>query len=92
MASRTGNGRLVAVAGAAAFIAGCWVGMGSDTAGEPYCVVTAASAADRPGFAPGQMVERSTSACRPGEPEVCGRYEPASGAERRFVSDVCPDD
>ena len=92
MASAASNGRLIAVAGIAAFIAGCWMGMGSESAGERYCVVTAASAAGRPGFAPGQLVEPEASDCQPGETEVCGSFEPASGDERRFVSDRCPDD
>ncbi len=93
MASASSNGRLIGVAGIAAFIAGCWVGMGSDSAGDPYCVVTSASAAQRAGFAPGQMVELTSteSGCLPGEPEVCGRYEPESGDDRQFESDSCPD-
>lgn len=92
MASASSNGRLIGVAGLAAFIAGCWVGMGSESAGDPYCVVTSASAASRPGYAPGQLVERSTLDCQPGEPEVCGTWEPETGDDRRFESDRCPDD
>jgi hypothetical protein len=92
MASTSSNGRLIAVAGVTAFIAGCWMGMGSESSGDPYCVVTGASAAGRPGFSPGQLVEASSSDCQPGEPEVCGTYEPETGDERHFVSDRCPDD
>jgi hypothetical protein len=92
MASASSNGRLIGVAGLAAFIAGCWIGMGSDSSGDPFCVVTGASAASRPGFLPGQLVEKTTADCQPGEPEVCGSYEPETGDERRFVSDTCPDD
>jgi hypothetical protein len=93
MATASSNGRLIAVAGIGAFIAGCWMGMGSESAGDPYCVVTSASAAGRPGFAPGQLVEATgPDGCQPGEPLVCGRYEPETGDERTFVSDTCPDD
>jgi hypothetical protein len=93
MASASSNVRLIGVAGIAAFIAGCWVGMGSsNNTGDPYCVVTGASAAGRPGFLPGQLVELTTTDCQPGEPEVCGKYEPETGDDRRFVSDTCPDD
>lgn len=89
---KNSNGRLVAVAGLAAFMAGCWMGMGTSSAGDPYCVVTTASAAGRAGFVPGQLVERTTGSCQSGEPLVCGRFEPETGDERRFVSDRCPDD
>jgi hypothetical protein len=94
MASTSGNGRLIAVAGVTAFIAGCWMGMGSESAGDPYCIVTSASAAQRAGYVPGQFVEQTSAepGCQPGEPEVCGRYEPETGDERQFVSDRCPDD
>jgi hypothetical protein len=88
----SGNARLVAVAAIAAFIAGCWMGMGSEDGGEAYCVVTIGSAPSRAGFAPGQLVERSGSECQPGEPTVCGSYEPSSGDDRRFISDECKDD
>jgi hypothetical protein len=55
--------------------------------------VTSASAAARAGFAPGQLVEATgPDTCQPGEPLVCGRYEPETGDERTFVSDTCPDD
>jgi hypothetical protein len=91
MASGRSNGRLIAVAGVAAFIAGCWMGMGSDSTGDPYCVVTTATAAQR-GAAAGQLVPEPSSGCLPGESEVCGRYEPETGDERQFVSDECPDD
>src|SRR4029453_6457960 len=33
-----GNMRLLVVAGIGAFGAGCWVGMGTDTTGRPFCV------------------------------------------------------
>ena len=93
MATKTpGKGRIIGVAAIAAFIAGCWLGMGSESVGDPYCVVTGSSAADRPGYVPGQLVEMTTVACRPGEPQVCGRFEPATGDDRRFESDRCPDD
>jgi hypothetical protein len=86
-----GNTRLVLVAGVAAFIAGCWVGMGSDTSGQPFCVVTDATAAQHPGMVSGQLAEQPASGCLPGEQEVCGRYE-GSGDEQHFVSDRCSGD
>jgi hypothetical protein len=92
MASAASNGRLIAVTGIAAFIAGCWVGMGSESEGDAYCVVTGASAAGRPGFAPGQLVDQTADGCQPGETEVCGTFEPETGDDRRFVPDRCPDD
>jgi hypothetical protein len=92
MASKSGVARVGVVAVIAAFIGGCWVGMGSDASGDEYCVVTVASAGSRPGFTPGQFVERSGDDCQPGEPVVCGTYEPETGDDRRFVSAECPDD
>jgi hypothetical protein len=92
MASTSGNARLVAVATIAAFIAGCWMGMGSEEGGTSYCVVTTSSAASRPGFAPGQLVEQSGDECQAGEPTVCGSFEPETGDDREFVSDECADD
>jgi hypothetical protein len=93
MASKAGNGaKLGVVAVIASFIGGCWVGMGTDTSGDAYCVVTTASAGSRPGFAPGQFVERTGDDCQPGEPVVCGAYEPETGDDRTFVSAKCPDD
>ena len=92
MAKAPGNTRLIGVAGVAAFIAGCWVGMGSESAGDTYCVVTGSSAANRPGYLPGQLVEESTANCKPGEPQVCGTWEPETGDDRRFESDRCADD
>jgi hypothetical protein len=88
----SGSTRLVAVAGVTAFMAGCWIGMGSEASGDVYCVVTAASAPARAGFAPGQLVPQpdDDAGCQPGEPMVCGRYEPATGEDRRFESDSCP--
>lgn len=91
MASRSGNGRLVIVAAVAAFIGGCWMGMGTDDGAPAYCVVTAESAPGRPGFAPGQLVERQGSDCEPGEPQVCGTFE-SSGDPESFASDECKDD
>ena len=87
-----GNTRLIGVAAIVAFIAGCWVGMGSESAGDTYCVVTGSSAASRPGYLPGQLVEESTSGCQPGEPQVCGTWDPETGDARQFDSDRCPDD
>jgi len=93
MASASTNGKLVGVAAIAAFIAGCWMGMGSGSSGgDVYCVVTSASAAGRPGYAPGQLVERETLECQPGEPQVCGHFTPETGDDREFESDTCPDD
>ena len=92
MASASSNGRLIGVAGLAAFVAGCWIGMGSESAGDPYCVVTSASASSRPGYVSGQVVPQTGIGCQPGEPVVCGRYEPETGDDRTFVSDACPDD
>lgn len=90
-ASGSSTGRLLAVAGVGAFIAGCWVGMGSKSTGDAYCVVTGSSAASRPGYVAGQFVEKTTEECMPGEPEVCGRFEPEEGDDRRFESDECDD-
>jgi hypothetical protein len=93
MASKSsGNARLLVVAIIASFIAGCWMGMGSDDGGDAYCVVTTASAPSRPGFAPGQLVERSGDECQAGEPTICGSFEPETGDDRQFVSDECADD
>lgn len=93
MAGKTGgNVRILVVAVVASFIGGCWVGMGNDSAGDAYCVVTVASAASRPGYAPGQFVERTGADCQPGEPVVCGSFEPESGDDRQFVSEACDDD
>jgi hypothetical protein len=75
-----GNTRLVVVAGIAAFVAGCWVGMGSDTTGQPFCVA-----------APGQLVAMPASGCAPGETKICGRFE-GEADNQAFVSDKCPDD
>jgi|RhiMetStandDraft_4_1073278.scaffolds.fasta_scaffold89177_2 hypothetical protein len=91
MASTSGNARLVLVAAIAAFIAGCWTGMGTDDGSQAYCVVTVASAPERAGFTPGQLVEREGSDCASGEPQVCGSYD-GSGDDRKFVSDECKDD
>lgn len=87
-----GSARLIGVAAVAGFMGGCWIGMGSESAGESYCVVTGSSAATRPGYVAGQLVEKSTLDCQPGEPEVCGRWDPETGEGRRFESDRCPDD
>lgn len=93
MASRSsGNARLLVVAIIAAFIAGCWMGMGSEEGGDAYCVVTTASAPSRAGFAPGQFVERTGDECQAGEPTVCGSFEPETGDDRTFVADECADD
>lgn len=80
------------VAGVTAFIAGCWMGMGSESSGDPYCVVTAASAPARPGYAPGDLVPLTDTetSCQPSESLVCGRYEPETGEDRSFESDSCP--
>lgn len=90
MASRSGNTKLVLVAAVAAFIAGCWTGMGTDDGAGAYCVVSAASAPTRAGYSPGQLVERQGDDCQPGETQVCGSLE-ASGDDERFVSDECND-
>ena len=66
--------------------------MGSDDGGDAFCVVTTASAPSRPGFAPGQFVERTGDECQAGETTVCGSFEPATGDDREFVSDECADD
>ncbi len=93
MASNSsGNARLVGVATIAAFIAGCWLGMGNDDGSDAHCVVTGASAPSRAGSSPGQIVERTGSECQPGEPTVCGTFEPSTGDDREFVSDECADD
>lgn len=91
MATKSGsNGRLVIVATIAAFIAGCWAGMGSDDGSDAYCVVSVASSPQRPGFAPGQLVERDGEECVAGEAQVCGTFE-TSGEADSFVSDECKD-
>ncbi|HEX6420654.1 MAG TPA: hypothetical protein VFZ77_19285 [Acidimicrobiales bacterium] len=91
-AKGSGNGRVVIVAAVVSFMAGCWMGMGSDATGDVYCVVTVGSAASRPGFAPGQLVPEADggAGCQPGEPVVCGHWRPESGDDRRFVSEDCP--
>jgi hypothetical protein len=91
MARSSGNARLLVVAAVAAFIAGCWMGMGSEDGGNAYCVVTTASAPSRAGFAPGQFVEQSGDECQAGEPTVCGSFEPETGDDRQFVSEECAD-
>ena len=91
MVKAPANTRLIGVAAIAAFIAGCWMGMGSESEGDAYCVVTGSSAASRPGYVAGQLVDKSTLECLPGEPQVCGRWEPATGDDRHFASDRCPD-
>lgn len=91
MAVSTDSIRLIAVAGIAGFIAGCWTGMGTTDGSEAYCVVTEASAPGRPGFAPGQFVEQDQdTGCAEGEPVVCGSYE-GTGDDRTFRSDTCAD-
>jgi hypothetical protein len=82
---------MLIVIGVAAFLGGCWVGMGSDSSGESYCVVTDASAPAHPGLAPGQLADMPAAGCLPGEQEVCGSFE-GSGEDRKFVSDTCSDD
>jgi len=79
------------VIGVAAFLGGCWVGMGSDSSGEAYCVVTNETAPSHPGVAPGQMVDMPAAGCLPGEQEVCGTFE-GSGEDRSFESASCPED
>ncbi len=88
MAINASGTRLVLVAGIGAFVAGCWVGMGSDTSGEPFCVVNDATAAQHAGTAPGQVVPAPAGGCQPGEQEVCGRVE-GEGNQQKFVSDRC---
>jgi hypothetical protein len=82
-----GNTRLMLVAGVGAFVAGCWVGMGSDTTGQPFCVAATA----QPGAAPGQIVAMPASGCPAGDVKVCGRYE-GEADDQKFVSDKCPND
>lgn len=82
---------MLVVIGVAAFLGGCWVGMGSESDGQAYCVVTDATAPSHPGVLPGQLVDRPAAGCLPGEQEVCGQFE-GSGEDRRFESDSCPDD
>ena len=66
--------------------------MGRGGWGDVYGVVTGASAPAGAGFAPGQLVPQPDegAGCQPGEPMVCGRYEPETGEDRRFVSEECP--
>ena len=105
MASARSSGRLGVVVAILAFVAGCWAGMGSDATGDPWCVVTVASAAGRPGAVPGEIVEPTPSpetdddsggdsedaSCHTGEPEVCGQFEDGDGDARQFVSEECSD-
>lgn len=105
MASAGSSSRLAVTVAILGFVAGCWAGMGSDESGDVHCVVTGASAASRPGMAPGQIVEAvdiaesddesddgdDAAACQAGEPQVCGHFE-GGDDDRRFVSEDCPDD
>jgi hypothetical protein len=91
MAKSSSNTRTFLIIGIAAFLGGCWVGMGSDSSGSSYCVVTDATASMHPGVAPGQLADKPATGCVPGEPEVCGSWA-GSDDERHFVSDQCPDD
>ena len=85
------SGRTLALAGLATFMAGCWLGMGTDdSGGEPFCVVTEATAWQYPENAAGDIVDQPSDGCLPGEPEVCGRWE-GSGENRSFESDQCDD-
>ena len=84
------NGRLLAVGGALAFVAGCLTGIRSDESGDRYCVITPASVAAHPGFSAGQFVEAPDDGCLDPEHEVCGRFE-GRDESRRFVSESCPD-
>jgi hypothetical protein len=81
----SGNTRIAIVAGVGAFLAGCWVGMGSDTTGQPFCVAAPAAGAT------GQLTPMQSSGCPTGQPKICGRFE-GTGEEQKFVSDKCPDD
>ncbi len=89
MAVNASGARVWIVAGLVAFVAGCWVGMGSDTTGQPFCVVNDATAPAHPGVAPGQVVPAPAGGCLPGEQQVCGRIE-GSGDQQKFHSDRCP--
>jgi hypothetical protein len=100
MASSTSgtNTRLGVVVVLVSFIAGCWMGMGTDETGDVYCVVTGASVAVRPGLVPGQLAEPIVSddededdddSCEAGETQVCGTFE-GEDDDRRFESEECP--
>lgn len=82
------NNRVLIVGGVLLFLAGCWAGMRSESAGDAYCVVVPATAAAHPGFGPGQFVEEPESGCLAGEHRVCGSFE-GSDESRRFVSNAC---
>jgi hypothetical protein len=84
------NGRLLAVGGVLAFVAGCLTGIRSDESGERFCVITTASVAAHPGYSAGQFVEAPEDGCLDTEHEVCGRFE-GSDESLRFVSETCPD-
>jgi hypothetical protein len=88
MASSASNSRLIAVAFIATFIGGCWMGMRTDSTGDAFCVVTADTAAQHPGAAPGQLTDKPESGCLPGEAEVCGRFD-GEGDDQHFQSDEC---
>lgn len=90
MAAGSGSTRIFVVAGVLSFIAGCWMGQGSVTTGQPFCVVTPATAAQHPGIAPGQLTEMPSGGCAPGESKVCGRFEGEGDQhQQQFVSDKC---
>jgi hypothetical protein len=92
--NRGTNTRLGVVIVLVAFIAGCWMGMGTDATGDVYCVVSGASVAVRPGQVPGQLAEPVAAegdedGCAAGETQVCGSFE-GEGDDRRFESEECP--
>ena len=88
MAASSNTTRTFLMVGIAAFVGGCYVGMGTDSSGQSYCVVTDATASMHPGVAPGQMVDKPANGCVPGEQTVCGNWEGAD-EDRHFVSDQC---
>jgi hypothetical protein len=91
MATSSSNTRTFLIIGIAAFLGGCWVGMGTDDSGQSYCVVTDQTASMHPGVAPGQLADKPATGCVPGEQTVCGSWE-GSDEDRHFVSNECPDD
>jgi hypothetical protein len=88
MASSSSNTRLIVLAVLAAFIGGCWMGQGTQSTGDGFCVVSDATAAQHPGAAPGQLVDQPETGCLPGEAQVCGRFE-GEGDDQHFESDQC---
>src|SRR5262247_1224554 len=73
MAASSSNTRTFLIIGIAAFLGGCWVGMGTDDSGQAYCVVTDQTASMHPGVAPGQLADKPATGCVPSSAKVAWR-------------------